>query len=248
MRILISNDDGVYARGINVLFEAIHSEYDDVWVVAPDRNQSAASNSLTLDYPLRTQDVFKEHFTAVRGTPTDSVYLAINELLTPRPDIVISGINQGANLGDDVIYSGTVAAAMEGRGCCFPPIAVSLLGNKNYETAAYFVLKLLRKISESPLPKQQVLNMNVPDLPLSEIRGMLITRLGRRKNADSIVKDKDLRGENIYWVGPQGKAIDKTEGTDFWAVENNFVSVTPLHVDLTAYQSLEDLSNWVDTI
>ncbi|WP_019000889.1 5'/3'-nucleotidase SurE [Succinimonas amylolytica] len=248
MRILISNDDGIYAEGINRLYEQVSSEYPDTWVVAPDRNQSAASHSLTLDNPLRTQEIFKKNFTAVRGTPTDSVYLALNSLLNPRPDLVISGINEGANLGDDVIYSGTVAAAMEGRWCRYPALAVSLCGSRFYDTAAAFVIRILRKIQETPLPGQQILNVNVPDLPLSQIKGIMVTRLGRRKNSESIIESQDLRGAPIYWVGPQGSPVDRDKDTDFWAVENGYVSVTPLHVDLTAYNSLDDLGDWAGMV
>lgn len=248
MRILISNDDGVYAEGISRLYDAVSAEYPDTFVVAPDRNQSAASHSLTLDYPLRTQEILKKNFTAVRGTPTDSVYLALNSLLKPRPDVVVSGINEGANLGDDVIYSGTVAAAMEGRGCRYPALAVSLCGTRHYDTAAAFVMRILRKIEETPLPGQQILNVNVPDLPLSEIKGMMVTRLGRRQNAESIIEARDLRGVPIYWVGPQGKPVDRERDTDFWAVEHGYVSVTPLHIDLTAYNSLDDLTGWADMV
>ncbi|MGN1393311.1 MAG: 5'/3'-nucleotidase SurE [Succinivibrionaceae bacterium] len=247
-KILISNDDGVYAEGINTLFDSLNKIYSDVYVVAPDRNQSAASHSLTIEYPLRIQYINKKNFIAVKGTPTDSVYLAINKLLETKPNIVISGINEGANLGDDVIYSGTVAAAMEGRNLGFPAIAISLVGSTHYETAAYFLLKILEKVEFCPIPNNQILNVNVPDLPINEIKGLKITRLGSRFAPNIVVTQKDLRGKNIYWVGPQGEVMDRDQDTDFWAIEHNYVSVTPLHIDLTSYAVIDDLRNWCNNI
>lgn len=246
--ILISNDDGIYSEGINTLYRYIKNIYPNTKVVAPDRNQSAASHSLTLEYPLRIQKIHNDDFIAVKGTPTDSVYLAINELLIPKPDIVISGINSGANLGDDVIYSGTVAAAMEGRNLGLPAMAISLVGKKHYETASYYCLKLLDKIDICPIPQNQILNVNVPDLPLDKIKGIKITRLGRRKSSESVIRDKDLRGEDIFWVGPQGDVLDSSQNTDFWAIENGYISVTPLHIDLTSYECMDDLTNWTNVI
>lgn len=247
-RVLISNDDGVYAEGIETLYDVISEYYPDTWVVAPDRNQSAASHSLTLDNPLRVQKINRQNFIAVKGTPTDSVYLAINQLLKPKPKIVLSGINLGPNLGDDVIYSGTVAAAMEGRNLGLPALAISLCGHKNYKTAAHYALKLLNSIHVCPIPENQIINVNVPDLPLDEIKGVLVTKLGRRYSSEIVVPSKDLRGESIYWVGPQGDVLDNSENTDFWAVANGFVSLTPLHIDLTSYNVMDDLCSWVERI
>ncbi len=247
-RILISNDDGVYAEGINTLYDVISKDYPDTFVIAPDRNQSAASHSLTLENPLRVQKINKPKFIAVKGTPTDSVYLGINQLLNPRPDIVISGINHGANLGDDVIYSGTVAAATMGRNLKYPAIAVSLCGSTHFMTAARFTLKLLEMIECCPIKRQQLLNVNVPDIEYGRVKGIMVTRLGAREEAQSVIVDKDVRGQFMYWVGPQGKVRDSKEGSDFWAIEHDYVSVTPLHIDLTSYASMDDLYCWVDRI
>lgn len=244
--ILISNDDGIYAKGINVLYETIAKRYPSVYVVAPDRNQSAASHCLTIEYPIRVQPLPQTNFIAVRGTPTDSVYLAVNELINPMPKVVLSGINEGPNLGDDVIYSGTVAAATTGRWLGLPAVAISLCGRNNYDTAAFFALKILTNLSTCPMPSNQILNVNVPDIPLSEIKGIKITRLGTRAASDSVIKALDPRGKTVYWVGPQGKAVDCAEDTDFFAVRNGYVSVTPLHIDLTSYRVLDELSSWAN--
>ncbi len=245
LRILISNDDGIYAEGIEVLYQQLRELYEDIWVVAPDRNQSAASHSLTLDNPLRIQPLNRKNFIAVKGTPTDSVFIAVNQLLDPKPNIVVSGINLGANMGDDVIYSGTVAAATEGRNLGLPAIAVSLCGHEHYWTAAYFALQILMHVAECPIPTNQILNINVPDLPLEEVKGIKVTRLGKRASSEIVVPAKDLRGSPIYWIGPQAPAIDRSEDTDFWAIEHGYVSVTPLQIDLTAYSSMEDVSHWL---
>ncbi len=246
--ILLSNDDGVYAEGIDVLYRTFRAAGHKVTVVAPDRNQSAASHSLTLEYPLRIQKINREDFTAVRGTPTDSVFLAVNTLLESRPDIVVSGINNGANLCDDVIYSGTVAAAAEGRHFGLPAMAVSLCGSVHYETAARVTAGILEKIDECPIPPDNILNINVPDLPWDAVRGVRVTRLGRRMSSDNVVTDRDMRGETIYWIGPQAGASDSGADTDIRAVSEGYVSVTPLHIDLTAYRALDDLARWMDRI
>lgn len=243
-RILISNDDGIYSEGINTLFNYVSEVYPDTHVIAPDRNHSAASNALTLENPLRIQRINKVNFTAVKGTPTDSVYLGINQLLKPRPDIVLSGINHGPNLGDDVIYSGTVAAATVGRHLEYTPIAISLCGNTHFETAARYTLKILEMIESCPMRKGQILNINIPNVEYERVKGIMVTRLGQREEAESVIADKDVRGQAIYWVGPQGKMKDFAEGTDFYAIMQNYVSITPLQIDLTSYQSLEDLSMW----
>jgi len=179
---------------------------------------------------------------------TDSVYLAVNSLLPSKPDIVVSGINNGANLCDDVIYSGTVAAAVEGRNLGLPAIAVSLCGSVHYDTAAAVVCRIIERIDECPIPSDRILNINVPDLPMSAIRGVRVTRLGRRMSSESVIEEKDLRGHPIYWIGPQAEALDKAEDTDIYAVSEGYVSVTPLHIDLTAYQVLDDLSGWISKV
>ncbi len=217
-----------------------------VTVVAPDRNRSGASNSLTLEDPIRAHEV-SESVVKVDGTPTDCVHLAITGLLATEPDIVISGINAGANLGDDVLYSGTVAAAMEGRFLGLPAIAVSLVGDKlkHYETAAQVVVGLLNDLTNLPLPSDTILNINVPDLPIDEIIGLKTTRLGHRHKSEPVIRSKDPRGRDIYWVGPPGEEKQDGPGTDFDAVRNGYVSVTPLHVDLTRHAAIPDLTRWL---
>ena len=247
MKILVSNDDGVHAEGIRALSEALRS-LGEVVVVAPDRNHSGASHSLTLENPLRLESYAHNDFFAIKGTPTDCVHLAVNELLKPAPDIVVSGINHGANLGDDVIYSGTVAAATEGRHLGLPAIAISLVGLQHFATAAHYGALLVRRLAESPLPSDQILNVNVPDLPLDEIKGIRVTRLGSRHPAELVVVEQDPRGRTIYWIGPPGPSQDAGEGTDFAAVEAGYVSITPLQIDMTAYRHLAGLRDWIEEL
>lgn len=245
MRILLSNDDGFQARGLSVLARALRT-VADVTVVAPERNRSGASNSLTLDQPLRVYQS-DNGFYYVNGTPTDCVHLAITGLLDHEPDMVIAGINAGANLGDDVLYSGTVAAAIEGRFMGLPAMAVSLSGVEldHYETAAEVVLRLLSQLDANPLPPDTILNVNVPDLPLAQIRGYAATRLGNRHKAEPVVKQRDPRGHPIYWVGPAGPEQDAGEGTDFFAVRNGRVSVTPMQIDLTRHGLVSSIADWL---
>lgn len=244
MRILLSNDDGVSAPGIQVLAAALR-EFAEVQVVAPDRNRSAASNALTLESPLRTHTLENGDIAVEQGTPTDCVYLGVNALMRPAPDIVVAGINAGPNLGDDVIYSGTVAAAMEGRHLGFPALAVSLNGQRYYETAAVITCRLLRALQREPLRTGRILNINVPDLPLAEIRGTRITRCGSRHPADKVFRQRDPRGRKLYWIGPPGDKFDVAPDTDFAALEQGYVAVTPLQVDLTAYGALDVLTTWL---
>ena len=244
MKILVSNDDGVHADGIRVLSAAL-SALADVVVVAPDRNHSGASHSLTLENPLRVETMAHNGFMAVKGTPTDCVHLAVNELLKPLPDMVVSGINHGANLGDDVIYSGTVAAATEGRHLGLPAMAVSLVGSEHFASAAHYACLLVQGLMRNPLPADQILNVNVPDLPLAEIKGIRVTRLGCRHPAEAVIVEQDPRGRSIYWIGPPGATQDAGEGTDFSAIEAGFVSITPLQVDMTAYRHLDGLQAWI---
>ena len=248
MKILVSNDDGYLATGINVLTAALE-EVADVVVVAPDRNRSAASNSLTLKVPLRVTEVAPNRY-KVDGTPSDCVHLALTGFLDFVPDLVVSGINHGANLGDDVIYSGTVAAAMEGRFLGLPTIAVSLVGNdlQHFDTAAAVASELVQKIERAPLASDVVLNLNVPNIALSELKGIQATRLGFRHKSEQILKDTDPYGRPIYWVGPAGEGQDAGDGTDFFAVKQGFASVTPLKVDLTRYTAIDDLSDWLGPI
>jgi len=247
MHILLSNDDGYLAPGLRILADAL-AELHAVSVVAPDRNRSAASNSLTLEQPLRAS-VGDNGFTCVNGTPTDCVHLAITGLLKSEPDIVISGINDGANMGDDVLYSGTVAAAMEGRFLGLPAIAVSMgsYEPKHFETAARAIVQIVDQLQQQPLTQDSILNVNVPDLPWDEIKGIKATRLGNRHKSEGVIRQTDPRGEPVYWVGPPGKTQDAGEGTDFHAVEHGFISMTPLQIDLTRYDSLSGLSDWLKT-
>ncbi len=243
MSLLISNDDGVYAPGLKALVEAL-KKVDNVKVVAPDRNHSGASNALTLENPLRIQ-MLENEFIAVSGTPTDCVHLALNELCHLPPKMVVSGINDGANMGDDVLYSGTVAAAMEGRFLGLPAMAVSLVGKIHYQSAAQYAQILVEKLLSHPLPQDQVLNVNVPDLPFEQIKGIKVTRLGKRHQAEMIETGIDPRGRDIFWVGPPGKVADAGEGTDFHAIEHGYVPITPLKVDLTATEQLDNINNWL---
>ena len=254
MRILLSNDDGYQAPGIQCLADTLRGisssddQFDDIHVnvVAPDRNRSGASNSLTLTSPMRATEM-ENGYVAVDGTPTDCVHLAITGLLEHEPDMVISGINAGSNMGDDVIYSGTVAAAMEGRFLGLPAIAVSLAGEtfQHYVTAAQVVVKLLHRLQHDPLPADTILNVNVPDVPYEKLTGMEVTRLGRRHKSEPVVKSLDPHGRPIYWVGPVGPEADAGPGTDFFAVKNNAVSITPIHIDLTQYKAMEKVAHWL---
>ena len=246
MHILISNDDGYQAPGIRALAEAL-SAIARVTVVAPDRDRSGASNSLTLDSPIRARRM-EDGVTCVDGTPTDCVHLAITGLLDTEPDMVIAGINAGANLGDDVLYSGTVAAAMEGRFLGLPAIAVSLASEKprHYDTAAGVALDLVKRLQSDTLPADTILNVNVPDVPADRLRSMQATRLGHRHKSEPVIPMEDPRGRPVYWVGPAGLEQDAGPGTDFHAVRTGHVSVTPLDVDLTRYTALELVGNWLE--
>jgi 5'-nucleotidase len=248
MRILVSNDDGYAAPGIQCLAETLGA-IAEVTVVAPDRNRSGASNSLTLESPLRPRTV-APGLISVDGTPTDCVHLAITGLLEHEPDMVIAGINAGSNLGDDVLYSGTVAAATEGRFLGYPAVAVSLVGEKleHYATAARAAIALIKRLQDNPLPADTILNVNVPDLPWEKIEGFEATRLGRRHKSEPVVKGLDPRGREIYWVGPAGAEQDAGPGTDFHAIRYNRVSVTPIQIDLTRYTALDHVANWLQGV
>ncbi|MGB5625926.1 MAG: 5'/3'-nucleotidase SurE [Woeseiaceae bacterium] len=245
MKILVSNDDGYLATGIIALTEALE-RVADVVVVAPDRNRSAASSSLTLDRPLRVAKVSRNRY-RVDGTPSDCVHLALTGFLDHEPDLVVSGINHGANLGDDVIYSGTVAAALEGRFLGLPTIAVSLVGHQldHFDTAARVASELVLKIERAGLEPDVVLNVNVPDRPYHELNGIRATRLGFRHKSEQILKDSDPYGRPIYWVGPAGAGQDAGVGTDFHAIELGAASVTPLRVDLTRHEAVAGIAEWL---
>ncbi|MCW0465346.1 5'/3'-nucleotidase SurE [Xanthomonas sacchari] len=248
MRVLVSNDDGVDAPGIRMLAEQLRGAGHEVTVVAPDRDRSGASNSLTLDLPIRLKRI--DHYTcSVAGTPTDCVHLALTGMLEFDPDIVVSGINNSANLGDDVIYSGTVSAAMEGRFLGLPAVAVSLVSHnhdpRHFQTAARAAVEIVAQLKADPLPADTILNVNVPDLPWQEIKGFEVTRLGNRHRSEPCLPQTDPRGGTVYWIGPAGREQDAGPGTDFHAVRAGFISITPIQVDLTRYQALEKVASWV---
>lgn len=246
MRILISNDDGVYATGIAVLAAEL-SKIAEIVVIAPDRNRSGASNSLSIQVPVRVQQV-PNGFYSVTGTPTDCVHMALTGMFEQKFDMVVSGINTGENLGDDVLYSGTVAAATEGRMLGFPAIAISLAGKdplQHYSTAAVVVRQIIARLKTAPLPASTILNINVPDVPLPELQGFEVTRLGMRHPALAAIKAFDPRGAPVYWTGGSGPEEDAGPGTDFCAVRMKKVSITPLQVDMTNYRAFDGVSNWV---
>lgn len=244
LKIVISNDDGVHAEGIHALARAL-SDLAEITIVAPDRNRSGASNSLTLEHPLRVIKIAERTY-SVQGTPTDCVHFALNELMKDDlPDLVLSGINHGANLGDDVLYSGTVAAAMEGHFLGVPAIAFSLVGKTHFDTAAQIARQIVQHHLSAPIPVRRLLNVNVPDLPHEQLKGLKVTRLGARHHAEEMVKQRDPRGQIIYWLGPPGQVRDGGEGTDFQAVEQGWVSMTPILVDLTAHDAILSMEKWV---
>lgn len=246
MHILVSNDDGYQAPGIQYLAGAL-AEIAEISVVAPDRDRSGASNSLNLRRPLYTTQHENGFISVEAGTPTDCVHLAITGLLEQEPDMVVSGINNGANMGDDVIYSGTVAAAMEGRFLGLPAIAISMVTQpaENYATGARAAQVLVQHLQRNPLPADTILNVNVPDTPWEKLAGFQATRLGNRHKSEPVVRAQDPRGRRIYWVGPAGAEQDAGPGTDFFAVRNGYVSVTPLTVDLTRYSALNSVQEWL---
>jgi 5'-nucleotidase len=253
LRFLVSNDDGVQSPGLVALAEAL-AQIGDVTVVAPDSERSAFSSALTLDRPLRPVQQ-PNGFWAVNGTPADCVHLALNGFLDFEPDMVVSGINAGANLGDDTLYSGTVAAAMEGRFLGKTGLAVSLVGAhgkgygiESYRPAADSVVRLIQGWSRLNLPQRTILNVNVPDLPLADLRGFRVSRLGHRARAKDVLEQKDPRGRKVYWIGIVGNPLDGGTDTDFHAVSEGYVSVTPIVTDLTCHAALQDVSRWLKDI
>ncbi len=241
----MSNDDGYFAPGITLLAEALRA-LGEVTVVAPERDRSGASNSLTLDRPLSVRKAANGYF-FVNGTPTDCVHIAVTGLLDFMPDLVVSGVNLGANMGDDTIYSGTVAAASEGFLLGIPSIAFSLTSKNgtHFESAIGVALELVERLKRSPLGEPMLLNVNVPDVPPASLRGLEVTRLGKRHKAEPVVKMQTPRGETGYWIGPAGGAADAGPGTDFHAVEQGKVSVTPLRLDLTHHAQLSKAKEWL---
>ena len=245
MKILITNDDGVYAPGLAALVKRI-AEVAEVVVVAPDREQSAVSHALTLHHPLRAARISDNIF-SVDGTPTDCVNLGIHSLLSFRPDLVISGVNRGANLCDDVTYSGTVAAALEATLMGIPAFAVSLVtkgAGENFDVAAICAARLAQMVFEKGLPPDTFLNVNVPDLPEDRLLSPLITCQGKRSYEGTIVDKVDPRGRNYYWIGTADLSFQDIPGSDYHAVSRGHVSISPLHIDLTNYASIEMLKGW----
>ncbi len=241
----MSNDDGYFAPGITLLAEALR-QLGEVTVVAPERDRSGASNSLTLDRPLSVRRAANGYF-FVNGTPTDCVHIAVTGLLDFTPDAVVSGINFGANMGDDTIYSGTVAAAAEGFLLGIPSLALSLASQsgQHFESGIGVALQMVERLRRSPFGQPVLLNVNIPDVPAGELRGTEVTRLGKRHKAEAVVKMQTPRGETGYWIGPAGGAADAGPGTDFYAVENHRVSITPLRLDLTHTAQLDAAKEWL---
>lgn len=245
LKILLSNDDGYSAPGLNILAQHL-AKIAEVTVVAPERNRSGASNSLTLDRPLNVRKA-ANGFLYVNGTPTDCVHLALTGLMESPPDMVISGINDGANMGDDTIYSGTVAAAMEGYLLGIPSFAFSMSQHNatHFESAARIAVELVQHYQTTGFTTPTLLNINVPDVPYASLKGLEVTRLGKRHKAEPVITSKTPRGETVYWVGAAGQPNDGGRGTDFYAVANNFVSISPIQVDLTKHQQLADIKQWL---
>jgi len=250
MRILLSNDDGVFAKGIEIMHRYL-SKTHEVTVIAPDRNCSGMSSALSLQSPLRTSRN-EQGFYSVNGTPSDCVQLGVNSGQFDEPELVVSGINHGPNLGDDTIYSGTVAAALEGRHLGLPAIAVSLCSHKQsneheyFETAAQLTCQIIEKLADHPLAPSQILNINVPNLPIEQVKGIKATRCGKRHRAETMVTSEDPFGKKIYWYGLLGKELDAGEGTDFHAIANRQCSVTPLSTDMTVHQQIPAMKPWLE--
>lgn len=248
MRILIANDDGYLSPGIRALYDAM-ARISNATIVAPDRNRSGASNSLTLSHPVLVRQ-HDANIYSVEGTPTDCVHVALGGLLDEEPDMVVSGVNDGPNMGDDVLYSGTVAAAIEGRSLGHPAIAVSMGSHEpaHYETAATVVTQIVAHLQAVPLPVDTILNVNIPDVPYAELKGMRATRLGTRHQSESANRLQSPRGELMFWIGAAGEVADNGPGTDFLAIEELYVSVTPLQIDLTRFDSMQTLSTWLESL
>jgi len=246
VRILISNDDGFLAEGINILKERLSKKHQ-VIIFAPSENKSASSSSLTIDKPLKPIKI-SDSIYAINGTPSDSTHFALCGFFEEGFDLVIAGINFGPNMGDDVIYSGTIAAAIEGRFVGFPSIAISLASweGKNFDTAAKVAEVIADNVEFSELLPNTVLNVNVPDIPFNEIKGFKTTRLGKRHQSENIVQDEE--DSLLYWIGENGKEAENGPGTDFYAIRNNYVSITPLQIDLTSNDEIEKVDRWINKI
>ncbi|GHC29754.1 5'-nucleotidase SurE [Kushneria pakistanensis] len=245
-RLLLSNDDGVHAPGLKALHDALVDQAR-LRVIAPDRDRSGASNSLTLSHPLSLTPL-DSGFYSVDGTPADCVYLGVSDIFDETVDMVISGINHGANLGDDVLYSGTVAAAMEGRSLGLSAIAMSLAGHQHFETSGRVAATLVSAVEQLALPPRSLLNVNVPDVPWEELKGFRVTRQGQRGQGSQPLRLQDPRGRTRYWIAASGASSDMGEDTDFAAIEAGFVSITPLQTDLTRHASIGDVRGWLEAL
>lgn len=247
MKALLSNDDGYLSPALGQLHRICQKHFSHIDVIAPDRNCSGVSSALTLRHPIYTHR-HSNGFVSVEGTPTDCVHLGLLGVFDSDFDIVIAGINLGANLGDDVVYSGTVAAAIEGRFLGYPSLAVSMVSPnpQHYETAEWVLDQLIAKLHYQTLPNNLILNINIPDIPLTELQGIRVTRLSFRYQAEAVEKMTDKHGQTAYWIGPLGEMGDISEGTDMWAVENNYASITPLHTDLTSYAHVDAVAQWLE--
>lgn len=246
MKALLSNDDGYLSPALAQLHRICQKHFSHIDVIAPDRNCSGLSSALTLRHPVYVHK-HSNGFVSAEGTPADCVYLGLLEVFDTDFDIVISGINLGANLGDDVVYSGTVAAAIEGRFLEYPALAVSICDPNpcHYETAEYVLDRVIGKLKSNPLPKHIILNINIPDIPLAKLQGIKVTRLSFRNPSDGIEKTEDKHGQTAYWIGPPGNLGDLSEDTDVYAIENHYASITPLHTDLTQHHLLDTLGQWL---
>lgn len=246
MKALLSNDDGYLSPALKQLHRICQKHFSHIDVVAPDRNCSGVSSALTLRHPIYTHR-HSNGFVSAEGTPTDCVHLGLLGLFDSDFDIVIAGINLGANLGDDVVYSGTVAAAIEGRFLGYPSLAVSMTSPvpKHYDSAEFVLDNIIKQLKTHELPHNLILNINIPDIPLSELKGIKVTRLSFRHQAETVESMTDKHGQTAYWIGPPGEMGDKSEDTDIWAVENGYASVTPIHTDLTDYQQLDNVAQWL---
>jgi 5'-nucleotidase len=249
MHFLVTNDDGVYAAGLLALAQELR-KLGEVSILAPDHNWSASGHVKTLSRPLRVKPATLAAGTTARcsdGAPSDCVGLAVMGVIEKPIDMVVSGINAGANMGDDVLYSGTVAAAIEGRSLGYPAMAISLMGEacQHYACAARVAAQLIQRLAHTPLPADTILNVNVPDIPFEELEGYEATRLGRRHRAEGVICSRDPRGLPIYWIGPAGGEADAGPGTDFHAVAHKRVSITPVQVDLTQYTGIDTVGQWL---
>ena len=245
MHILISNDDGYKSKGIQILINEL-KKIAQITVVAPSRNRSGASSSLSLDRSIKVTKK-EDSFYFLSGTPTDCVHIALTGLMQTLPDMVISGINHGPNLGDDTIYSGTVAAAIEGYLLDIPSFAISMgsVNPKHFETAAKVTSDLIKLYNKKKVSSASLLNINVPDIPYDELKGLEVTRLGKRHAAEKAMEKKHTQKESLYWIGEVGQPNDGGPGTDFYALKNNFVSISPIHPDLTDFKKIEITKNWI---